>query len=92
MASSFRIPPEQLKKLEHLASVLQISKVQVVKDAIDMLYESKMKDVKKSKWDALVEGGFEPIEMDYGFDLSDADARRKAIHERLSKKYGREEA
>ncbi|MBX9573859.1 MAG: ribbon-helix-helix domain-containing protein [Candidatus Obscuribacterales bacterium] len=89
MATSFRIPPDQMKKLEQLANALEISKAQVVKDAIDMLYESKMKQSKKSKWDALVEGGFEPISMDLGFEASDIDAQRRIIHERVSKKHNR---
>lgn len=89
MATSFRFTPDETKKLEYLARRLGKPKAQVVKQALNMFYEQETKHPKRSTWDRLIEGGFEPIEVDLGFDCADVDKQRQIIHERITKKYRR---
>lgn len=89
MATSFRLPPEQMKRLNFLAAKLGESKAQIVKQALDKFYEEHMRKSKRSVLDKLLEGGFKPLSLDLG-DLSrNEEKQRQAIRERLSKKHRR---
>lgn len=89
MATSFRFPPEKMNRLELLSKRLGKSKAQVVLQAIDKLYEEELEVSKRSLWDQVQEGGFEPANLDWG-DLSTNKQRQKqVIREKLSKKNNR---
>jgi predicted DNA-binding protein len=86
MATSFRLPAEHLRRLEYLANRLGKSKAQVVKEAIDLLYERHCQSSKRSALDRLIEGGFQPAAIDLGFDAADKAAQRKVIRAKIAPK------
>jgi hypothetical protein len=87
MATSFRLPPEQMTRLTLLAKTMGTSKAQVVKQAIDRLYEEQSRRSKRSLLDRLLEGGFEPLAINVPQDLSsNEEKQRRIIREKLAKK------
>jgi len=75
-----------MKRLEYLATRLNTSKAQVIKQAIDKLYEEESKRSKKSALDILSENNFEPLEIEPLVNAHDEEAQRNLIREKLSKK------
>lgn len=86
MATSFRIPPDKMARLELLAKRLHKSKAQVVMQAIDKYYELEMSRSEKSLADVALELGFTPISGDLGDLAADEERQRKIISEKLSRK------
>src|ERR1700733_11063487 len=86
MAASFRLPLEQMNRLDYLARRKSTSKAQIVKEAIDRLYEQELQKSDGSALDLLIEGGFEPSDLDFMVLASDKEEQRRIIRERLAKK------
>ena len=86
MATSFRLPLEQMNRLDYLARRKSTSKAQIVKEAIDRLYEQELQKSDGSALDLLIEGGFEPSDLDFMVLASDKEEQRRIIRERLAKK------
>ena len=86
MATSFRLPPEQMKRLNYLAAKLGESKAQVVKEALDRFYEEHVNKSKDSVLDRLKEGGFESLSLDLGDLASNEKKQRQVIREKLKKR------
>lgn len=86
MATSFRLPEEQTRRLNRLAKRLGISKAQVVKLAIDKYYELEIGSSKRTAFDRLAESGFQPISSELGFSSEDETAQREIIRAKLASK------
>ena len=86
MATSFRFSAEEMKRLEYLSKKTGKSKAQIVKQAIDSLYEREIQKAKRSLLDCLTEGGFQPTDLDWGDLSTNKDLQRQIIRERLAKK------
>lgn len=75
-----------MKRLEFLATRLGLSRAQVVKKSIDMLYEEEIKHSKRTVMDRLSECEFEPVDVRLDFDACDEDAQRKIVRAKISQK------
>ncbi|HEY9789409.1 MAG TPA: ribbon-helix-helix protein, CopG family [Candidatus Obscuribacterales bacterium] len=87
MATSFRLPPEDMSKLEQLAKSMGKSKAKVVRQAIEKLYDEQMSRSKHSVLDRLLDGDFHPQPMDLGNLSGDEARQRQVIRDRLKKKH-----
>jgi predicted DNA-binding protein len=87
MATSFRLPPQQMSRLEYLAKRLGISKAQVVKRALDKYYEDQMETSRRSALDKLMDGGdYSPMPFGTGDLAGDELKQRRIIRAKLAKK------
>jgi hypothetical protein len=86
MPTSFRLPDEHIKRLTYLAERLGTSRAQVVKEAINMLYEEHIRKSGRTALDRLLDSGFEPLDIDLNNITTDKNRQRQVIRERLSKK------
>jgi predicted DNA-binding protein len=86
MATSFRLSSEHMKRLEYLSNRLGKSKAQVVKEAIDKLYDEHSQRSKRSALDRLLEGGFQPLTVKLDFEARDVAAQRRVIRAKISEK------
>lgn len=90
MATSFRLPEEQMRRLDSLAQQLGVSKAQVVIQAIDKYFEDQIGKSKRSALDRLIESGFQPMSAELDFSADDLDAQRKTIRAKITKKKRRD--
>lgn len=88
MATSFRLPAQQVNQLNRLAKRLGVSKAQVVNQAIDRYFEEQFGKSKRSALDRLLDAGFEPIQTRPGDLASDEAKQREIISAKLRKKGG----
>jgi CHAD domain-containing protein len=86
MATSFRLNPEHMQKLQYLADRLHKSKAQVVKEAIEMFYDAQAKQSKRSALDLLHDARFSPLDERLECDAADEDGQRRIIRAKISKK------
>jgi len=86
MATSFRLNPEHIQKLQYLADRLGKSKAQVVKEAIEMFYDQQAQRSKRSALDLLTDSDFTALDERLECDAADEDGQRRIIRAKISKK------